>query len=88
MAVPLDAIRAIHNAFRKDMTAIYAAAHIAAGGHGVPDLVLERYTFFKEVLTPVTEVKVLIINWRRIIISSKLKDRCDPGYHFLKLKCS
>jgi hemerythrin-like domain-containing protein len=50
MAVPLDAIRAIHNAFRKDMTAIDAAAHSAARGHGSLDLVLKRYTFFNEVL--------------------------------------
>jgi len=70
------------------MTAIYAAAHIATSGHGGLNLVLERYPFFKGVLTPVTEVKVLIINWRRIIISSALKGRCDPGNHLLKLKCS
>lgn len=50
MAVPLDAIRAIHNAFRKDMTAIDAAAHIAARGRGSLDLVVKRYTFFNEVL--------------------------------------
>jgi CRISPR/Cas system CSM-associated protein Csm2 small subunit len=50
MAVPLDAIRAIHNAFRKDMTAIDAAAHSAARGHGSLDLVSKRYTFFNEVL--------------------------------------
>jgi len=57
MAVPLDAIGAIHNAFRKGMTAIYAAAHIAASGHGGLYLVLECYTSFKGVLTPVTEVR-------------------------------
>ena len=50
MAVPLDAIRSIHNAFRKDMTAIDAAAHSAARGNGNLDLVLKRYTFFNEVL--------------------------------------
>jgi len=50
MAVPLDAIRAIHNAFRKDMTAIDEAAHIAARGRGSLDLVLKRYTFFNEIL--------------------------------------
>ena len=50
MAVPLDAIRAIHNAFRRDMTAIDAAAYDAARGHGSLDLVLKRYTFFGEVL--------------------------------------
>ena len=50
MAVPLDAIRAIHNAFRKDMTAIDDAAHIAARGSGSLDLVVKRYTFFNEVL--------------------------------------
>jgi len=50
MAVPLDVIRAFHNAFRKDMTAIDAAALSAARGHGNPDLVLKRYIFFNEVL--------------------------------------
>ena len=50
MAVPLDVIRAFHNAFRKDMTAIDAAAHSAARGRGNLDLVLERYTFFNEEL--------------------------------------
>lgn len=50
MTVPLDAIRAIHNAFRKDMTAIDTAAHIAARGRGSLDLVVKRYTFFNEVL--------------------------------------
>ncbi|MHA2060852.1 MAG: hemerythrin domain-containing protein [Candidatus Sifarchaeia archaeon] len=50
MVVPLDAIRAIHNAFRKDMTAIATAAHIAARGNGSLDLVLNRYIFFNEVL--------------------------------------
>jgi hemerythrin-like domain-containing protein len=50
MAVPLDAIRAVHNAFRKDIMAIDAAAHSAARGDGSLDLVLKRYTFFNEVL--------------------------------------
>ncbi len=50
MTVPLDAIRAIHNAFRKDMTVIDTAAHIAARGRGSLDLVVKRYTFFNEVL--------------------------------------
>jgi len=50
MAVPLDAIRAFHNAFRKDMAAIDAAAYSAAGGHGDLDLVVKRYVFFNEIL--------------------------------------
>jgi hemerythrin-like domain-containing protein len=50
MAVPLDAIRAFHNAFRKDMTDIDAAAHAAANGTGSIDTVLKRYNFFNEVL--------------------------------------
>jgi hemerythrin-like domain-containing protein len=50
MAVPLDAIRAIHNAFRKDIAAIDVAANIAAQDRGNPDLVLKRYSFFNEVL--------------------------------------
>jgi hypothetical protein len=50
MVVPLDAIRAFHNAFRKDMTAIDAAAYTAARGSGNLDLVLKRYNFFNEIL--------------------------------------
>jgi len=50
MAVPLDAIRAFHNAFRKDMLAMDTAAHNAARGQGTLDLVLKRYTFFNEML--------------------------------------
>jgi hypothetical protein len=50
MAVPLDSIRAFHNAFRKDIAAIDAAALIAARGGGNLDLVVKRYTFFNEVL--------------------------------------
>ena len=50
MAVPLDAIRAFHNAFRKDMAAIDGAAYAAAGGHGDLGLVVKRYVFFNEIL--------------------------------------
>ncbi len=50
MAGPIDAIRAIHNAFRKDMEGIDAAALGAA--RGAPDLeaALERFRFFNEIL--------------------------------------
>jgi Hemerythrin HHE cation binding domain len=50
MAVPLDSIRAVHNAFRKDLAAIDDAAYAAAGGHGDLGLVMKRYFFFNEVL--------------------------------------
>jgi hypothetical protein len=50
MAVPLDAIRAFHNAFRKDLAAMDAAAHAAARGQGRLRLVQERYSFFNEIL--------------------------------------
>ena len=50
MAVPLDAIRAFHNAFRKDMKAIDAAANSAARAQPGLDLLTKRYTFFNEVL--------------------------------------
>ena len=50
MAVPLDAIRAIHNAFRKDMAAIDGAAHTAARGAGGTGQVIKRYALFNEVL--------------------------------------
>jgi hypothetical protein len=48
--VPLDAIRAIHNAFRSDMAAMDKAANAAAHNSGNLDLVLKRYNFFNEVL--------------------------------------
>ena len=50
MAVPLDAIRAFHIAFRKDIKAIDTAAYSAARGEVGLDLVVKRYTFFNEVL--------------------------------------
>ena len=50
MAVPLDAIRAFHNAFRKDMAAMDAAAYSAASGLDGLDLVSKRYIFFNEML--------------------------------------
>ena len=50
MAVPLDAIRAIHNALRKDGGAIATSAYSAAGGRGGMDVVVKRYTFLNEVL--------------------------------------
>jgi hypothetical protein len=50
MAVPLDAIRAIHNAFRKDIAAIDSAAYDAALGFGNLDLLSKRYTFLGEIL--------------------------------------
>lgn len=50
MVAPLDGIRAFHNAFRKDLAAIDAAANTAAQGKGNLDLVLKRYAFFNEVL--------------------------------------
>ena len=50
MTVPLDSIRAFHNAFRKDIMAIDAAAHSAARGQGDLDLIVKRYTFFNEIL--------------------------------------
>jgi hypothetical protein len=50
MPVPLDAIRAIHNAFRSDMSGMDKAADSAAHKSGNLDLVLKRYNFFNEVL--------------------------------------
>ena len=50
MAVPIDAIRAIHNAFRKDMAALDAAAYTAASGGGGLGQVTKRCAFFNEIL--------------------------------------
>ena len=50
MAGPIDAIRAIHNAFRKDMEGIDAAALGAARGTPGHEAALERFRFFNEIL--------------------------------------
>jgi len=50
MPVPIDAIRAIHNAFRSDMAAMDEAANSAAHDSGNLGPVLKRYNFFNEVL--------------------------------------
>jgi hypothetical protein len=50
MTEPLDAVKAIHNAFRRDMSRIDAAALDTA--RGKPDLAptVERFRFFNEIL--------------------------------------
>ena len=50
IAVPIDAIRAIHNAFRKDIAAIDAAAHTAARGGGGTGPVIKRFALFNAIL--------------------------------------
>jgi hypothetical protein len=50
MAGPIDAITAIHNAFRKDMEGIDAAALGAARGTPGLEATLERFRFFNEIL--------------------------------------
>ena len=50
MAEPVDAIRALHNAFRNDMGRIDAAALDAARGDKGLAATVERFRFFNEVL--------------------------------------
>lgn len=50
MTVPLDAVTAIHNAFRSDIAAIDAAALALARGESDATATLERFRFFNEVL--------------------------------------
>jgi hypothetical protein len=50
MAVPMDAIRAIHNAFRKDLAAMDAAAYTATRMGSSPDIVVHRHKFYNEIL--------------------------------------
>jgi hypothetical protein len=50
MAGPIDAIAAIHNAFRRDVEGIDAAALGAARGEAGHEAALERFRFFNEVL--------------------------------------
>jgi hypothetical protein len=50
MTGPIDAVTAIHNAFRRDMTSIDAAALGQARGQAGQEQALERFRFFNEVL--------------------------------------
>jgi len=50
MVGPIDAVFAIHNAFRADMAAIDAAAQAAARGKPGLAATIERFRFFNEVL--------------------------------------
>ena len=50
MAEPIDAIRAIHNAFRNDLERIDAAALDSARGREGLAATIERFRFFNEVL--------------------------------------
>ena len=50
MAEPVDAIRAIHNAFRNDLGFIDAAALDSARGKEGLSATVERFRFFNEVL--------------------------------------
>ena len=50
MTGPIDAVRAIHNAFRRDMAIIDAAALDAARGKPGLEATVERFRFFNEVL--------------------------------------
>jgi hemerythrin-like domain-containing protein len=50
MAGPIDAVMAIHNAFRRDMADIDAAALDAARGKPGLEATVERFRFFNEVL--------------------------------------
>jgi len=50
MVEPVDAIRAFHNAFRKDLEHIDAAAFKWARGKEGPDATIGRFRFFNEIL--------------------------------------
>jgi hemerythrin-like domain-containing protein len=50
MTRPLDVITCFHNAFRRDLTRIDAAALAWARGSGDPPTNLSRYRFYQEVL--------------------------------------
>ena len=50
MVSPLDAITAFHNAFRRDMAVIDAAALAAASGEPDQGAKLDRFRFFNEIL--------------------------------------
>ena len=50
MTGPIDAVVAIHNAFRQDMNLIDAAALDSARGKPGLEATVERFRFFNEVL--------------------------------------
>src|SRR6187551_2482007 len=50
MTGPIDAVRAIHNAFRRDIAIIDAAALDAARGKPGLAATIERFRFFNEML--------------------------------------
>src|SRR5215471_10032635 len=50
MTTPISAVMAIHNAFRRDMAIIDAAALDAARGKPGLEATIERFRFFNEVL--------------------------------------
>ena len=50
MTTPLDAVTAIHNAFRRDIAAIDASALVFARGGQQATATIERFRFFNEVL--------------------------------------
>jgi hypothetical protein len=50
MTVPLDGVKAIHNAFRRDIVIIDAAALASARGDQHDPAAIERFRFFNEVL--------------------------------------
>src|SRR5438876_7122938 len=50
MAGPIDGVLAIHNAFRRDIELIGAAALAAARGNPGLEATVERFRFFNEVL--------------------------------------
>ena len=50
MTSPIDAVMAIHNAFRHDMSLIDAAAVDSARGKPGLEATVERFRFFNEVL--------------------------------------
>src|SRR6266513_4367615 len=50
MAGPIDAVRAIHNAFRQDIKLIDAAELDAARGKRGLESTVERFRFFNEVM--------------------------------------
>jgi hypothetical protein len=50
MATPLDAVKAIHNAFRRDIAGIDAAALGKAQGKPGLEAAIDRFRFFNEVL--------------------------------------
>ena len=95
MTQPLDAIMAIHNAFRRDMERIDTAALEAAQGKARLGLTIDRFQFFNEVLVWHATAEEMVIypaleNVAPLVAEAYVMDHhgLDSAYEALKAAVS